>query len=95
MNLEKDDKSIDIPNIEDHHYYLFNSTFDANSTGDALKFILARNLMKKDRPKFIKFIIKMWLNLIVRILKNLNLNSKIHLSVFLSLFTHIFILILC
>ena len=57
LNIEKEDKTIDIPNIEDHHYYLFNSTFDASSTGDALKFILARNLMKKDRPKFMKFII--------------------------------------
>jgi ATP-dependent Clp protease protease subunit len=57
LNIEKEDKNIDIPSIEDHHYYLFNSTFDANSTGDALRFILARNLMKKDRPKFMKFII--------------------------------------
>ena len=57
MNIEKEDKNIDIPNIEDHHYYLFNSTFDASSTGEALKFILARNLMKKDRPKFMKMII--------------------------------------
>ena len=54
---DKEDKVSTIPNIEDHHYYLFNSTFDASSTGDALKFILARNLMKKDRPKFMKFII--------------------------------------
>lgn len=57
MNVEKEDKNIEIPNIEDHHYYLFNSTFDAGSTGEAMKFILARNLMKKDRPKFIKMII--------------------------------------
>ncbi len=57
MNIEKEDKNIDIPNIEDHHYYLFNSTFDAGSTGEAMKFILARNLMKKDRPKFMKMLI--------------------------------------
>jgi ATP-dependent Clp protease protease subunit len=57
LNVEKEDKNIEIPNIEDHHYYLFNSTFDAGSTGEAMKFILARNLMKKDRPKFIKMII--------------------------------------
>ena len=56
MNIEKE-KETDIPDIESHHYYLFNSAFDASSTGDALKFILARNLMKKDRPKFIKMII--------------------------------------
>lgn len=57
MSIEKEDKNIEIPNIEDHHYYLFNSTFDAGSTGEAMKFILARNLMKKDRPKFMKMII--------------------------------------
>lgn len=57
MNIEKEKDAQDIPDIEAHHYYLFNSTFDASSTGDALKFILARNLMKKDRPKFMKFII--------------------------------------
>lgn len=56
VSLEKE-KETDIPDIESHHYYLFNSTFDASSTGDALKFILARNLMKKDRPKFMKMII--------------------------------------
>ena len=56
VNLEKE-KETDIPDIENHHYYLFNSTFDASSTGDAIKFILARNLMKKDRPKFMKMII--------------------------------------
>ena len=49
LNIEKEDKNIDIPNIEDHHYYLFNSTFDAGSTGEAIKFILARNLMKIGR----------------------------------------------
>lgn len=57
MSLDKEEKNIDIPNIEDHHYYLFNTTFDAGSTGDAIKFILARNLMSKDRPKLMKFII--------------------------------------
>jgi ATP-dependent Clp protease protease subunit len=57
LNVEKEDKNIEIPNIEDHHYLLFNSIFDASSTGEAIKFILARNLMKKDRPKFMKMII--------------------------------------
>ena len=57
MSIEKEEKSIDIPNIEDHHYYLFSSDFDSSSCADAMKFIIARNLMKKDRPKFMKFII--------------------------------------
>jgi ATP-dependent Clp protease protease subunit len=57
VSLDKEKETPEVPNIEDFHYYLFNSTFDASSTGDALKFILARNLMRKDRPKQIKFII--------------------------------------
>ena len=57
MSFDKEKEKSEIPDIEDYHYYLFNSTFDASSTGDALKYILARNLMRKDRPKFIKMII--------------------------------------
>lgn len=57
MSLDKEKEKSEIPDIEDFHYYLFNSTFDASSTGDALKYILARNLMRKDRPKQIKMII--------------------------------------
>ena len=57
MSIEKEEKVTEVPNIEDHHYYLFNSAFDASSTGDAIKFIIARNLMRKDRPKFMKMII--------------------------------------
>ena len=57
MTIEKEEKITDIPNIEDFHYYLFNSEFDNSSCGEAMKFIIARNLMKKDRPKFMKMII--------------------------------------
>jgi len=57
VSLDKEKEKSEIPDIEDFHYYLFNSTFDASSTGDALKYILARNLMRKDRPKQIKMII--------------------------------------
>jgi ATP-dependent Clp protease protease subunit len=53
----KDDKSDDIPNIQDHHYFLFNKDFDADSTGEAIEFIIARNLMSKNRPKCMKMII--------------------------------------
>ena len=56
LSLEKEEKPNEIPNIEDYHYYMFSSIFDSSSTSDAIKFILARNLMNK-RPKFIKFII--------------------------------------
>jgi ATP-dependent Clp protease, protease subunit len=54
----KEEKNVDIPDIENHHYYIFSSEFDNSSTSDAMRFILARNLMTgKDRPKQIKFII--------------------------------------
>lgn len=55
--IEKEEKSTNIPSLEDHHYFLFNKEVDSDSCGDALRFILERNLMKKDRPKFIKMII--------------------------------------
>ena len=54
---DKEDKVSTIPNIEDHHYLLFNKDFDAGSCGDAMEFIIARNLMRKDKPKFMKMII--------------------------------------
>lgn len=56
MSLEKE-KETNIPSIEDHHYLMFNSDFNSSSTGDAICFILARNLMTKSRPKQIKMII--------------------------------------
>lgn len=45
-----------IPSLEESHYYLFNTIFDAGSTGSAIKFIIERNLMDK-RPKFMKMLI--------------------------------------
>lgn len=54
---DKEDKVSNIPSIEDHHYLLFNKEFDASSCGDAMEFIIARNLMRKDRPKHMKMII--------------------------------------
>ena len=57
VSIEKEEKTIDIPNIEDLHYYIFSSDFDNNSSSEAMKFIIARNLMKKDRPKLMKMII--------------------------------------
>lgn len=52
----KEDKFPSVPSIEDHHYFLFNKDFTADSTGEAMKFILERNLMKT-RPKCMKMII--------------------------------------
>ena len=51
----KDNKAI--PSLEDNHYYLFNKEFDASSTGELIKFVIERNLMKKDQPKMMKVII--------------------------------------
>lgn len=56
MNVEKE-KETNIPSIEDYHYLLFNEDFNPTSTGNAMTFILARNLMTKNRPKQIKMII--------------------------------------
>jgi len=54
---DKEDKFVPIPSIEDHHYYLFNKDFNADSCGDCIAFILERNLMPKNKPKQIKMII--------------------------------------
>lgn len=43
--------------LEDHNYYLFNKNFDPISTGDAMRFLLEKNLKEKNKPKLIKFII--------------------------------------
>lgn len=56
MSLEKEVKT-DIPTLDDHHYFLFNKDFDASSCGEAMEFILVRNLMQKDRAKVMKMII--------------------------------------
>lgn len=57
MNLKDDEKSVNIPDIEDYHYYIFSSNFDQSSTSDAMRFIIARNLIEKNKPKCIKMII--------------------------------------
>jgi ATP-dependent Clp protease protease subunit len=56
MIATKEEKT-KIPTLEENHIFLFNKDFDAASTGEAIRFILERNLMKKDHPKFIKMII--------------------------------------
>jgi ATP-dependent Clp protease protease subunit len=54
---DKEDKVSNIPNLDDHHYLTFFKDFDACTAGDAIEFIIARNLMRKDRPKMIKMLI--------------------------------------
>jgi ATP-dependent Clp protease protease subunit len=56
MNIEKQQKVL-IKSLEEHHYLLFNKEFDKSSTGDAIRFILERNLMATNRPDKIKMII--------------------------------------
>jgi ATP-dependent Clp protease protease subunit len=56
--LEKEERGAIIPQIEDHHYYIFHQDFDNSSCADAMRFVLARNLMPtKERPKQIKLIV--------------------------------------
>ena len=56
MNVEKE-KDTTIPSLDEHHYYMFNTDFNASSTGDAISFIIVRNLIAKNKPKQIKMII--------------------------------------
>ena len=56
MNNVKKEKA-SIPSLEDNHYLLFNKEFDKSSTGEAIRFIIERNLMTKDRPDKIKMLI--------------------------------------
>lgn len=55
--VDKEDKSASIPSLDDHHYMMFFKDFDQTSTADAIEFVLVRNLMKKNRPKFMKMLI--------------------------------------
>ena len=54
---DKEDKFSAIPNIEDHHYYMLFKDFNSDTSADAVEFIIARNLMRKDKPKLIKMLI--------------------------------------
>jgi ATP-dependent Clp protease protease subunit len=55
--VDKEDKSTTIPSLEDHHYYMLFKDFNSDTASDAIEFIIARNLMRKDRPKLMKMII--------------------------------------
>lgn len=55
--LDVKNTKAEIPSLESQHYLLFNKSFDNISTGDAIRFIIERNLMDKDKPKQIKMII--------------------------------------
>lgn len=54
---DKEEKTTTIPSIEDHHYFMLFKDFTNDTAADAIEFIIARNLMRKDRAKFIKMII--------------------------------------
>jgi ATP-dependent Clp protease protease subunit len=56
--IKEEEKTVTIPSLEDHHYYIFSQDFNNGSCSDAMSFIIARNLMTgKDKPKQIKMII--------------------------------------
>jgi ATP-dependent Clp protease protease subunit len=56
VNVEKEKDTV-IPSLDEHHYYMFNTDFNPSSTGDAISFIIARNLITKNKPKQMKMII--------------------------------------
>ena len=55
--VDKEEKVSPVPNLEDHHYFMLFSEFNPDTAADAVEFIIARNLMRNNRPKFIKMII--------------------------------------
>jgi ATP-dependent Clp protease protease subunit len=55
--VSKEEKSASIPSLEDHHILMFFKEFESSSVSDAIEFILCRNLMIKNKPKFMKMII--------------------------------------
>jgi len=55
MNMDLPKK--DMLSIEEHNYFMFNKKFDAASCGEAMKFILERNLMAENKPKEMKMLI--------------------------------------
>jgi len=53
--MAKDDKESEIKTLEEHHYYMFHQDFNNESSSNAIKFIIERNLMKTP-PKNMKII---------------------------------------
>lgn len=53
----KEEKIANIPSLDDHHIMMFFKEFDSGSVEEAIEFILVRNLMKKNQPKFMKMLI--------------------------------------
>lgn len=46
-----------LPTLESHNYFLFNKCFDSLSAGEAMRFIIEKNLIEKNKPKVIKLLI--------------------------------------
>lgn len=46
-----------IPTLEENNYFLFNKDFNQSSTGDAIRFIIERNLITEQKPKCMKLLI--------------------------------------
>lgn len=55
MSVDKEEKTF--PTLEDFHYFQFNKEFDRESCGEAIEFILVRNLLEEDRPRQMKMLI--------------------------------------
>lgn len=55
--MAEKDKVASIPSLDDHHYYMLFKDFNTDTAADAIEFILCRNLMQKNRPKYMKMLI--------------------------------------
>ena len=55
--VNKEDKPASIPTLDDNNIMMFFKEFDSGSVEEAIEFILVRNLMKKNPPKFMKMLI--------------------------------------
>lgn len=56
MIIKDNFKDSSVPSLEENHYYLFNDIITSSTSGDAIRFILERNLMTTNRPKNLKML---------------------------------------
>ena len=55
--MAEDNKNVEVPTLESHHYFLLCKEIDMTSAEEVVKFILERNLMVEDRPSEIRLIL--------------------------------------
>ena len=55
--MSEDKKTIEVPTLESHHYFLLCKEIDMPAAEEVIKFILERNLMTEERPTEIRLIL--------------------------------------